>query len=123
MRKRCPKCNSLLYNDEKTCPYCGTSLEKEPEIIDITPEEDSKKESEDSQEQHEHIHDDGQEVTCPRCGSNKISFVSVSTGPDYSAMGGCCGYIVFGPLGLLCGLTNKNKTRIVRKCLNCGNEF
>lgn len=65
---------------------------------------------------------------CPRCGSYDITPVSeVSTkGKDFNAGDACCGYMLCGPLGLLCGATGKGKqitTTTYWVCKCCGNKF
>ena len=65
---------------------------------------------------------------CPRCGSHDIMPVSeVSTkGKDFKAGDACCGYMLCGPLGLLCGATGKGKqttTTTYWMCKGCGNKF
>ena len=65
---------------------------------------------------------------CPRCGNYDIMPVSeVSTqGKDFNASDACCGYLLCGPLGLLCGATGKGKqttTTTYWMCKGCGNKF
>ncbi len=67
-------------------------------------------------------------ICCPRCGSYDILPVSeISTkGKDFDAGNACCGFLLFGPLGLLCGATGKGKqttTSIYWMCKGCGNKF
>ena len=67
-------------------------------------------------------------IHCPRCGSYDIMPVSeVSTkGKDFDAGNACCGYLLCGPLGLLCGATGKGKqttTTTYWMCKGCGNKF
>lgn len=52
---------------------------------------------------------------CPKCGSTHLS--SNKQGVD--AGNACCGALLFGPLGLLCGMTDK----VVVTCLKCGNQW
>lgn len=52
---------------------------------------------------------------CPKCGSTHLS--SNKKGVD--AGNACCGAILFGPLGLLCGVSHK----VVVTCLKCGNQW
>jgi tellurium resistance protein TerD len=52
---------------------------------------------------------------CPRCGSAHLS--NNKKGMD--AGNACCGALLFGPLGLLCGLTDK----VVVTCLKCGKQW
>lgn len=67
-------------------------------------------------------------IRCPRCGSHDIMPVSeVSTkGKDFNTGDACCGYMLCGPLGLLCGATGKGKqttTTTYWMCKGCGNKF
>ena len=67
-------------------------------------------------------------VHCPRCKSYDLVPVSeVSTkGKDFHASDACCGYLLCGPLGLLCGATGKGKQTITTTywmCKGCGNKF
>ncbi|APC42619.1 hypothetical protein A7L45_07515 [Clostridium estertheticum subsp. estertheticum] len=57
-------------------------------------------------------------VACPNCGSENIQVVSQSKG--FGAGRGCCGFIIFGWVGLLCGLCGMGKSKIKRVCTNCG---
>jgi hypothetical protein len=56
-------------------------------------------------------------ILCPKCGSNNI-FISKR---GFDASNACCGAILLGPLGLLCGQDGAN--RIEKNCLNCGKKF
>ena len=62
---------------------------------------------------------------CPKCGSTRIQIVTEKDTKGYDAGSGCCGTILFGPLGLLCGACGlgDSKTRAKRMCLNCGKKF
>ena len=66
-------------------------------------------------------------MRCNRCGSENCQVINETktTGSDYSASKGCCGWILFGPLGLLCGLLNSKKTtnQSYWVCNNCGNKW
>lgn len=64
----------------------------------------------------------------PRCGSHDILPVSEvsTTGKDFKAGDACCGFLMCGPLGLLCGATGKGKqttTNTYWMCKGCGNKF
>lgn len=56
-------------------------------------------------------------LICPKCGSKNIHVGK----KGYDAGGGCCGAILLGPIGLLCGADGANK--LVKTCLKCGKEF
>ena len=50
---------------------------------------------------------------CPRCGSDSV----YAHTKGYSGGKGCCGYLLVGPLGLLCGTHKSNK--VIVTCMNC----
>ena len=110
----CKYCGKRIENDAKYCPGCGKSL--------LTDETENKAE--------ERYHQT--EYCCPVCGSRNLHILNKTdvhtSGGGYSGGKGCLGYLIFGPLGLLCGACGKkqrvstvNKTFFV--CGNCGNSF
>lgn len=68
-------------------------------------------------------------MKCPSCGSEYCHIIeeTETTTKGFGLFKGCCGYIVFGPLGWLCGLCGMGKGRTTRKafwvCNNCGRKF
>ena len=63
-------------------------------------------------------------MRCPKCGSNHTQFVSntKTTGP--SIVDGCCGWILFGPVGLLCSFCGTDsETEEYWICHSCGTKF
>lgn len=54
---------------------------------------------------------------CPNCGSPSISALK----SDYDLGLGCCGTILLGPFGILCGLLGSNEVRV--HCLNCNHSW
>ena len=67
-------------------------------------------------------------MQCPKCGNIYLQSTTetTATGKDYSASKGCCGAILFGPIGLLCGACGsgrKIKSTTYWLCPNCGNKF
>ena len=52
-------------------------------------------------------------LKCPRCGSTQIHVDK----KGFDAGNACCGAILLGPLGILCGAGGANKLR--KTCLNC----
>jgi hypothetical protein len=56
-------------------------------------------------------------ILCPKCGSNNI-FISKR---GFNASDACCGALLVGPLGLLCGQSGANT--IEKTCLNCNKKF
>lgn len=64
-------------------------------------------------------------IKCPKCGSDKISLVSDTQKKGFSTGNACCGYMLLGPLGFLCGSIGSNKTKTTEYwvCGGCGNHF
>lgn len=65
---------------------------------------------------------------CPSCGGRNCTLMTETTTKKggYSASDGCCGYILFGPIGLLCGACGSGEettTKTYWMCQNCGNKF
>lgn len=71
------------------------------------------KESKHDIERKEDKHDTENQVKCPNCGSKSIH----ADKKGFSGGNACCGALLAGPLGLLCGTSGQNK--IVVTCLNC----
>ena len=89
-----------------------------------------KKEKKSEQVVHKHKHGaplshGPKEPTCPNCGSTKIQIVTEGHTKGYDAGSGCCGAILFGPLGLLCGACGMGgKSQYAKRmCLSCGKKF
>ena len=63
-------------------------------------------------------------MKCPKCGADNAQFISNTTGGGISTTRSCCGYIVFGPIGLLCGACGKGTTtKEFWICNSCGYRF
>ena len=71
---------------------------------------------------------------CPNCGAGLSACVPISktdvksSGGGYSFWNGCCGMILLGPFGLLCGLCGRETNTTVQSmtwfvCQRCGAEF
>lgn len=65
---------------------------------------------------------------CPKCGSNDlITTTETSTkGKDFNAGDACCGWLLCGPIGVLCGAMGKGKqtnSTTYWLCKGCGNKF
>ena len=63
-------------------------------------------------------------MKCPHCLSENTHFVSKteSTGPSFFK--GCCGIVLFGPLGILCSLCGvSSETEEYWMCYSCGKRF
>lgn len=67
-------------------------------------------------------------MKCMRCGNDNCQIVNQvkSKGKDFSASKGCCGAVLLGPIGLLCGACGKGKqvsTDNFWVCNNCGYKW
>jgi|SRR3989344_4899036 len=62
---------------------------------------------------------------CPRCGSKQLQATSVGETKGFSTGKGCCGAVLLGPFGWLCGLIGMGESKIKAKrvCMKCGNTF
>ncbi len=66
-----------------------------------------------------------EKMKCPKCGSDNLSFVANTEKRGFNGSDACCGYMILGPIGLLCGSFGANKVNTVEYwiCGNCGNKF
>lgn len=63
-------------------------------------------------------------MKCPYCGSENIQYCTKTSGGGFSFFDSCCGYILLGPLGLLCGACGSGtSTKEFWICQNCGRKF
>lgn len=67
-------------------------------------------------------------MICPKCGENNSQIINevATSGKDFSASKGCCGAILMGPIGILCGACGKGKQTYNNQywiCNNCGNKW
>lgn len=76
----------------------------------------------------ENTQGDYPQLVCPKCGSTECTpIVETSTsGKDFSAGKGCCGFVLLGPLGILCGACGEGKqtaSTTYWMCSSCGTKF
>lgn len=63
-------------------------------------------------------------MKCPNCGSEHIQYATKTSGGGFSFGNSCCGYILLGPLGLLCGACGSGThTEEFWICQDCGTKF
>lgn len=67
-------------------------------------------------------------MTCPKCYGRNCQIINETTshGKDFSASKGCCGAILFGPIGILCGACGEGRTvesKAYWVCNDCGHKF
>lgn len=130
----CKHCGTPLSDDAKFCPSCGKSqgegTQHTNEAHSAPPPVNSNPTPPPPQ--------NGPKLCCPECGSRDLQILSetnfqtsVKT-KGYSNSKGCLGYLLFGPLGFLCGncggggksTVNVNTTTSnAWICKDCGNKF
>lgn len=139
--KKCPICGNEHDDDAKFCSECGYKFNDdegittnpimeamlhydEPEtVIPPHPEDD-------------YIDVNRKTLKCPRCGNrnlqslNEMSSSAKSSGGGYSGTKGCLGWLLFGPIGLLCGtigqkqkISVSTENRLYWVCPQCGYKF
>ena len=59
----------------------------------------------------------GRRVACPKCGSPSV----VGAKEGYDAASGCCGALLAGPFGLLCGFLGADALNV--HCMKCGHKW
>lgn len=67
-------------------------------------------------------------MECSKCGENNCTIINEvkTTGKDFSAGKGCCGAVLMGPIGILCGACGSGRKTTNQQfwiCNNCGNKF
>lgn len=68
-------------------------------------------------------------MICPKCGDDHCQVVTETSGSTqgYGAGKGCLGALLFGPLGLACGLCGMGKGKTTSTtywiCSRCGHKF
>jgi tellurium resistance protein TerD len=96
--KKCKFCAEEIQDEAVKCKHCKADLVGSSQIT-------------------EKIENQRNIILCPKCGSKNV-FVSKR---GFNASDACCGALLVGPLGLLCGQSGANK--IERNCLDCGKKF
>ncbi len=144
----CHSCGKKLPEGGMFCPFCGASAwaavtaeagevsaetapsGEEPSVEASPPESTSPARETLPQAEPSAEHKKG--LACPHCGSHNTQYVakSVTTtqGHNYSCLGGVCGSVLMGPVGLLLGLCGGNKRTVTTDtscwvCGDCGKEF
>lgn len=135
-KEKCFECDTPLDSGIATCPTCGVDqslnpLKKDDDIDDFLvsamkePIEEDKQKAEDSKMGQQTVTNvsvnSGGDATgnakCPKCGSTSIHAAK----NGFSGGKACCGALLVGPLGLLCGTNKRNKVNVT--CLNCKHKW
>lgn len=153
----CKNCGEFIPNSGKICNNCGATVKSDVDSASTSKAVNSPPQKNVNRIEHQQknsvinntntINQPEQNITppelrnrkkriCPSCSSNNVQPTIVnttnvnSTGGGYSAGQGCCGYFLFGPLGLLCGacgskqeITTTSNYKTVWLCNDCGFNF
>lgn len=124
----CHRCGIELDKKADYCHKCGAKIryrEHEPRPSNLETFEKRNQSTSAGIQPHK-------KLECPNCHSSNLIPVSETktdvSGGGYRAGKGCCGWILLGPLGLLCGLCgtdvkSQSKTITSWVCKDCGNKF
>lgn len=119
---KCPYCGSENRDDAVSCEICEMPLKQAPTRRPVARQNIARPTYEEP----------ASFGACPQCGAplndcTPVSKTSVkSSGGGYGLFSGCCGLVLLGPLGLLCGLKKQNITSSNQTwwvCRRCGKEF
>ncbi len=68
-------------------------------------------------------------MICPKCNDNHCYLIQESETHEkgFGFFKGCCGYLIVGPIGWLCGLCGMGEKHTTRRsywiCPSCGRKF
>lgn len=123
----CRFCGAENSDEHQYCKKCGKSLAiaeaSSSDNVNLPPKQQDAA-------LDKNTYDHG--VICPNCHSgaefcHPIVKTDITTSGGYSFWDGCCGMILLGPAGLLCGACGQTTTKIKSAtwwvCKNCGKEF
>lgn len=121
----CRFCGAEIQETDRFCKKCGKLVQSDPASVENS-----------SLQKETQVEPSNRDKSgfCPNCGAgpefcNPIPKINVKTsGGGYSIWDGCCGMILLGPAGLLCGACGGGVKTEVRSetwfvCQKCGTEF
>lgn len=131
---KCPYCGWDNPDEATVCEMCEMPLnliekQKPTSVRDSLQSPTSEQHRQRTYNPRER-HLDG--IGCPNCGmpmegcTPLVKTTISSTGGGYGFFSGCCGMVLLGPFGLLCGLKGKRTTSSSQTwwaCRKCGKEF
>ena len=118
----CTKCGNPMTENELYCTRCGARSENQ--AATVTPVYSNETPASTQKYGQNNI----PRNRCPKCGSESLQMINdmKTSGKDFSGTKGCCGAILLGPIGLLCGACGKGKqveTTHIWVCNYCGNRW
>jgi len=114
----CSKCGIKLTEGSVFCSGCGVQINSTEQPQHTTNSNNSNPIPED--------------IRCPKCESQNLQVTlettTTSSGGGYSGAKGCLGFLLLGPLGLLCGSGGKKVSSSTEHknfwiCMKCGHKF
>ena len=141
---QCPKCKHIFDKQLLYCPNCGTKMkytsdtnaseqvEQKQELCVVDQEvvychkcgTSNQKGNEFCEKCGEPLHKAEEDIVrCPKCGSAQVQFVTKTEGEAFNSSGACCGWLVCGIPGLICGAQGDQRQVVIKKCKKCGHEF
>lgn len=130
----CHKCGYKAVEGASFCEKCGTKLINNGSSI--TNIENIPNVKSENLQQYEdftaNCYHSYKKMSCPKCNSQDVYPISETEtkikGGGYGIGKGICGWLILGPIGLLCGACGSkpkfdSKTRIFWICKNCKNKF
>lgn len=131
---KCPYCDSNNRDDAAFCEMCEMPLNivSERKIITRTTLPQSSYDKQPIYTAPNFREEPTTYASCPHCGcplsecTPIVKTTVTSTGGGYGFFSGCCGAMLLGPLGLLCGLRGRDTTSTSQTwwaCRTCGKEF
>lgn len=127
--KYCTNCGKQIDDGIAFCPYCGG---QQPQVQQSQPQQQYQPQGPGQNGPASAAPPNSGALQCPMCHSTDLIPTTETTtetsGGGYGAGKGCLGWLLLGPLGLLCGLCgtgvkSESKSVTYWVCKSCGHKF